>query len=83
MIKLRWLTVENRCTAADVAEYRALTDVAMSDAKRIVQARVGPTLQYWDDETFDSDVKSPGYGKWGCWLDVPHVTHYRGERNAD
>jgi hypothetical protein len=79
MIKVRWLTVENRCTAADVNAYRTQLGVSMAYAKERVQDRVGPTLQYWDDEAFDSDMSSPGYGTWGCWLDVPDVTIYRGK----
>jgi hypothetical protein len=78
MIKVRWYTVENRCTSADVAAYRADTNVSMTDAKRILQNRVGPVLQYYDADAFDS-VR----GCWGCWTDIPYVTQYRGEPNVD
>ncbi len=69
---MRWVIKKNHVTAEMVREYMDKESMSMSIAKKILVDEQ-MSLQYWDSEAFDGAA-----GKWGSWIDVPHITEYRG-----
>ena len=63
VLTVRYLITTNHVTADEVREYSRDNTVSMSTAKRILENRTEPVLQYL-----------PLYGE---WKDVPTVTEYR------
>ena len=69
---MRWVIKKNHVTAEMVREYMDKESMSMSIAKKILVDEQ-MSLQYWDSEVFDGAA-----GEWGSWIDVPHITEYRG-----
>lgn len=53
---LRWLIYSNPVTAVDVADYRDMHGVSMSEAKARLQMRTAPVLQYSENGVDFYDV---------------------------
>ncbi len=68
---MRWVIKKNRVTAAMVREYTDKEGMSMSLSKKILEEEQ-MSLQYWDDEVCDCAT-----GKYGSWIDVPHIVEYR------
>ena len=63
MIDFRWLITTNHVTSESVKKYRESSHVTLAEAKRHLENRTEPVLQYM---TVD-----------GAWHDVPVVVEYR------
>lgn len=61
-MKLRYLTRRNYVNAEQVRVYALEQQLSMTGAKNILEAKLGPTLQYEED---------------GVWKDVVHIDEYR------
>jgi len=71
-MKLRWYTEKDKITAQDVRDYVDNYEIdghnyyrpSLQEAKRDLEREVGPTLQYFDEETKE-------------WVDTPSIIGYR------
>lgn len=61
-MKLRYLTKRNSVNIEQVRAYALEQQISMTGAKNILEAKLGPILQYEED---------------GVWKDVVHIDEYR------
>ena len=62
-MKVRYLTKQCRVTNEQVNKYGQEHNLPRYEAKRRLENRIGPVLQYWDDAD-------------QAWVDVESVTEY-------
>jgi hypothetical protein len=63
MMQLRWLITSNKITADDLKKFRSESGMSFIDAKRSLENRTQPILQYMT--------------LGGEWADVPTAVEYR------
>lgn len=62
-MQLRWLITTNKITADDLRKFRLTSDMSFIDARRSLENRTEPVLQYMT--------------VCGEWADVPTAVEYR------
>ena len=71
-MKLRWYTEKNKVTAQDIKDYvdnyemydHSYYRPSLEEARKDLESAVGPTLQYFDEDTQK-------------WVDTPSIIGYR------